>query len=264
MAFGKFRRKAVTLRAGISLSLLIVIRNSKIVSLRMLPAFVYLVVPGLLKPAEIALIDQMLQSARFEDGAATATDAAKSVKRNLQLPKTGSMEKQQIEAVVMHAIYQSPLIQAALMPKIILPPLVSKYEPGMHYGMHVDSPLMSEQNMVIRTDVGMTLFLSHPEEYEGGELEIISQTGPVRYKLNKGDAIIYPTTQIHGVLPVTSGARLAAVTWMQCAVRDIQQREILFHLKTAQTLVEQKDKQAPENLLLLQTYSNLVRMWAEV
>lgn len=235
----------------------------------LIPAFmnplnVYLVVPGLLKPAELALIDQLLAAAQFEDGAATATDAAKSVKRNLQLPKTGSIEKQQIEAIVLNAIYQSPLIQAALMPRFILPPLISKYEPGMHYGMHVDSPLMSEQNALIRTDVGMTLFLSDPAEYEGGELEILSQTGPVRYKLERGSAIIYPTTQLHGVLPVTSGVRLAAVSWMQCMVRDVQKREILFQLKSAQALVEQREKQAPENLVLLQVYSNLVRMWGEI
>ena len=134
----------------------------------------------------------------------------------------------------------------------------------MHYGMHVDSPLMSEQNTLIRTDVGMTLFLSDPAEYEGGELEILSQTGPVRYKLERGAAIIYPTTQLHGVLPVTSGVRLAAVSWMQCMVRDVQKREILFQLKSAQALVEQREKQAPENLVLLQVYSNLVRMWGEL
>ncbi|MCC6726576.1 MAG: Fe2+-dependent dioxygenase [Saprospiraceae bacterium] len=224
----------------------------------------YLVVQGLLKPTELDFIDRILDAANFEDGAGTASAAAKSVKQNLQLPKQGSAERQQIGAVVLHAIHESPLIHAALMPKMILPPLVSKYEPGMHYGHHVDSPIMSDEGGTIRTDVGMTLFLSHPESYEGGELEVFTQTGPQRFKLRKGDAIIYPTTAIHGVLPVTQGTRLAAVTWMQCAVRDAQQREILFQLKSAQSMVEMRDKQAPESLALLQVYSNLVRMWAEI
>jgi PKHD-type hydroxylase len=225
----------------------------------------YLMVPGLLKPMEMDFIDRMLDTANFEDGTKTASDAAKAVKHNLQLPKQDSPARQQIGAVVLNAIQQSPLIHAALMPKMMLPPLVSKYEPGMHYGHHVDSPIMGDETVGnIRTDVGMTLFLSDPGSYEGGELEVFTQVGPHRFKLAKGDAIIYPTTAIHGVLPVTSGERLAAVTWMQCAVRDAQQRDLLFQLKSAQALVEMKDRQAPENLTLLQVYSNLVRMWAEI
>ena len=225
----------------------------------------YLYVPGLLKPMELDMMGRLLSSANFEDGTATATDAAKSVKRNLQLPKTGSLEKQQIDALVLNAIAQSPLIQAALLPSRVLPPIISKYEPGMHYGMHVDSPIMGDPQVgAIRTDVGMTIFLSEPSSYEGGELAIITQAGEQRYKLNPGDAIIYPTTQVHGVLPVTAGIRLAAVTWMQCAVRNAQQREMLFQLKTVQAALEKQNPQAAENLLLLQVYSNLIRMWAEV
>ncbi len=225
----------------------------------------YLTVPGLLKPMELDMLERLLSGAHFEDGTSTATDAAQKVKNNLQLPKTGSMEKQQTDAIVMNAIAQSPLIQAALMPSRVLPPIISKYEPGMHYGMHVDSPIMGDAQVgAIRTDVGMTIFLSEPGSYEGGELSVQTATGEVRYKLNRGDAIIYPTTQIHGVLPVTQGVRLAAVTWMQCAVRDIQQREMLFHLKSVQTMLEKQNPHAQENLILLQIYSNLIRMWAEL
>ncbi len=225
----------------------------------------YLTVPGLLKPMELDMINRIVSSARFEDGTATATDAAKSVKHNLQLPKTGSIEKQQTDAIVMNAIAQSPLIQVALMPTRILPPIISKYEPGMHYGMHVDSPIMGDPQVgAIRTDVGMTIFLSEPGSYEGGELAIHTQSGEQRYKLNPGDAIIYPTTQVHGVLPVSKGIRLVAVTWMQCAVRNAQQREILFHLKTVQANLEKQNPQGEENLALLQVYSNLIRMWAEL
>jgi PKHD-type hydroxylase len=225
----------------------------------------YVIVPGLLKAGEVDLIHKLLEDAPFEDGAATAADAAKQVKRNLQLPREGSVSQEQIAALVMHAIRNSPLIHAAIMPKIVRPPIISRYEPGMHYGHHVDSPLMSDAATgTIRTDVGMTLFLSRPETYAGGELEVLTVSGVQRFKLQSGDAIIYPTTAIHGVLPVTAGVRLAAVTWMQCAVRSAEHREILFQLKSAQALVERRDSQAPENLALLQVYSNLVRMWAEI
>jgi len=224
----------------------------------------YLIVSGLLKPDELEFIDLILKSASFEDGAGTATDAARSVKRNLQLPKQGSEERNRISSVVLSAMSQSPLIHAALMPKVVLAPIISRYEPGMQYGLHVDSPLMADETTTIRTDVGMTLFLSDPSSYEGGELEVITPTGPQRFKLNRGDAILYPTTAIHGVVPVTSGVRLAAVTWMQCAVRDAHQREILFQLKSAQATVDMKDHLSPENLTLMQVYSNLVRMWAEL
>lgn len=224
----------------------------------------YLTVSGLLKPDELESIDLILKSASFEEGAATATDAAKSVKKNLQLPKQGSEERKRIGSIVINAMSQSPLIHAALMPKVVLTPIISRYEPGMHYGHHVDSPLMADDITTIRTDVGMTLFLSDPSSYEGGELEVITPAGPERFKLERGDAIFYPTTAIHGVIPVTSGVRLAAVTWMQCAVRDAHQREILFQLKSAQALVDRKDHLSAENLALMQVHSNLVRMWAEL
>lgn len=225
----------------------------------------YLTVPGLFNPAELDLLERLIESAHFESGAATATDAAKSVKNNLQIPKQSGIEKQQIDAIFYNAVMNSPLIQAAIMPVRILPPIISKYEPGMFYGYHVDSPLMGDmQSGPIRTDVGMTIFLSDPADYEGGELSVFTDHGEARFKLNKGDAIIYPTTQVHAVLPVSAGRRTAAVSWMQCAVRDMHRRELLFQLKSAQALVERQNPQSPENHTLLQVYSNLVRMWAEL
>lgn len=225
----------------------------------------YLLVQGLLKPQEIDFLEQLIEKAPFEDGRKSATDAAKSVKNNLQIPKNGSAEKQQIDGVIYHAISSSPLIQNAVMPTRILPPIISKYEPGMQYGEHVDSPIMGDPQVgVIRTDAAMTIFLSDPETYEGGELSIHTSAGETKFKLNKGDAIIYPTTRVHGVAPVTSGVRLAAVTWMQCAVRNADYRELLFQLKSVQAVMEQKDPQSEEHLILLQIYSNLLRMWAEI
>lgn len=223
-----------------------------------------MIVRGLLKPEELEAIDRCLVSAVFEDGASTAATAARGAKHNLQLPRRGSPAGEQVGELVLDAIRQSPLIQAALLPKWVLHPIVSRYEPGMGYGPHTDSPLMSDGQLTIRTDVGMTLFLSPPSTYAGGELEVQTPAGPERYRLDRGDAVLYPTTRLHRVLPVTSGVRLAVVTWMQCAVRDAECRELLFQLKSAQTLVERRDPQAPENLALLQVYANLVRRWAEI
>ncbi len=231
----------------------------------MIQSSTYLVVPGLLLKGELEVISSLVQGSHFESGAGTATTAARAVKHNLQIPPTGSEQKQQIDALILQAIAQSPLIQHAILPTRILPPIISSYEPGMYYGYHVDSPIMANaQAGPVRADVAMTLFLADPHTYEGGELSLITPSGEVKYKLAKGDAILYPCTQVHAVLPVTTGVRLAAVTWLQCAVRDHAQREILFQLKSAQTLVEQKDPNSPENLALLQIYSNLMRRWAEI
>lgn len=225
----------------------------------------YLVVPGLLLKGELEMISSLLQQKNFSDGQNTASDEAKSVKHNLQFPDDGSDEKQQIDNLILQAIAHSPLVQHAIFPSKVLPPLISKYEPDMYYGYHVDSPVMAHARIgAIRADVAMTLFLSDPETYEGGELSILGHGGEQKFKLAKGDAIIYPCTQVHAVLPVTSGVRLAAVTWMQCAVRDASRREILFQIKSAQKIIGQNQPNAPESLLLLQAYSNLMRMWSEI
>lgn len=225
----------------------------------------YLIVPGLLIRGELDMIDRLIRTATFESGSTTATTAARAVKHNLQMPMEGSVEKRQMDEIVLQALAHSPLIQTAMTPVKILPPIISKYEPGMQYGYHVDSPIMAHsQTGPIRADVAMTLFLTEPGEYEGGELALVTPGQEQRYKLAKGDAILYPCTQVHAVMPVTKGVRLAAVTWMQCAVSDPLKRDLLFQIKTAQSLIEQKNTQAPENLILLQAYSNLMRMWAEL
>jgi len=219
----------------------------------------YLIVPGLLKPEELVFIENVLRKVAFEDGAGTATDAARAVKKNLQMPKTGSLEKQQIDGVFYHALSNSPLIQAALMPTRILPPIISKYEPGMHYGAHVDSPLMGE---LLRTDIAITIFLNHPEEYDGGELELQSNAGTLLYKLPAGDAVCYPCTQLHRVKPVLKGERRVAVSWIQSMLRSSEHRIVLREIQEVISSLRKKE-QTEEANLLQQTHSNLLRMWAE-
>ncbi|XZF16412.1 Fe2+-dependent dioxygenase [Chitinophagaceae bacterium MMS25-I14] len=221
-------------------------------------------IKSLLDANELSAADKVLPHIIFENGKATASGAAREVKNNLQAIKNDNQYTLQLQQIVFGAVARNPLIQAAFMPKFILPPIISKYQPGMQYGWHTDSPLMSHQHMTIRADLSMTVFLSDPDTYTGGELEIQSATGNTSYKLDKGDAIIYPTTKLHCVNPVTEGERVAAVTWMQSVIGDADKRELLFQLKSVQETVGLQQELKSENLVLQQAYSNLVRMWAEI
>jgi len=221
----------------------------------------YLILDQLIDTNELSGILHLIGEAGFSDGRITAKDSAAKVKQNLQISAENNFQAQQIGQIVMRALSRCKRMQSAILPKAILPPLISQYEPGMHYGMHVDSPLMGNQ-FTIRTDVGMTLFLSDPDSYEGGELEVITETGKEHFKLKAGSAVIYPTTRLHQVLPVTKGKRLAVVTWMQSAVRDVQQREVIDQVN--QVIHHLQESDADAKLVLQQVYSNLVRMWAEL
>lgn len=222
-----------------------------------------IIIPGLLKAEELQEIDTLLPSISFESGSSTAQGAAKEVKNNLQASREENAPYARAQEIVFKAIASSPLVQAGVMPKNILPPIISKYSNDMHYGWHTDSPLMSNE-ITIRVDMSMTLFLSDPATYKGGELVIYTPTGYTPYKLERGSAIIYPTTRLHCVNPVTEGERIACVTWLQSMVRDTEKREILFQLKYVQEFIGNNNSQSLENLMLLQLYSNLTRMWAEL
>lgn len=218
---------------------------------------------GLIKPEELERIDVLLDDIPFVEGKNTATGAAKDVKNNLQAGKEENHSRRELQQIVFRAIATNLLIQAAALPKNILPPIISKYNNGMHYGWHTDSPVMTI-DYTIRVDLSITVFLSDPGTYTGGELEIEMPGGNVLYKLNKGDAIIYPTTKLHRVRPVIEGERVACVTWLQSLVKDTEKRELLYGIKTIQESLAVKDQQSPENISILQVYSNLMRMWAEL
>lgn len=220
-------------------------------------------VTQLLKPQDLLQVTTLLQQIPFEDGRNTASGTAKEVKNNMQATRDENPYKRQVQQIVFAAVAGHPLVQTAIMPKNILPPIISKYSNGMEYGWHTDSPVMTI-DYTVRADLSMTLFLSDPETYEGGELVIHTPSGFVNYKLNKGDAVIYPTTRLHCVNPVTEGERVACVTWIQSLVKDTEKRELLFQVKTIQENIAAKDLKSDENLLLLQVYSNLMRMWTDL
>ena len=219
-------------------------------------------IPSLLKPEELTILEQLITASAFVSGKATASMAAKEVKNNQQLERAADGYMDQIQGILSNAIETSPYFQAASQPKQIHPFLISKYVPGQYYGWHVDSPIMGTPP--IRTDLAMTVFLSEPLSYEGGELVIQAEVGPIAFKPAKGNAILYPCQFLHCVNEVKKGERLAAVTWIQSNFQSTEKRQLLFDLNQVHALLQQKDKHSPEANLLLQSYSNLFRMWADV
>lgn len=222
-----------------------------------------LIIPDLLTADQLSQIDQMLGMARFVDGKVTATAAARLVKQNLQIDPNQNAEM--LERIILSALFNHELIREIAMPRYILPPTFSKYQQEMTYGYHVDNPLMSKPNHPpLRTDLACTVFLSAVDSYEGGELEIIRDGQHTAYKLERGGAVIYPTQYVHRVNPIIAGERLAAVTWMQSMVRDTAQREILHDLKALYEEATKDGEATKSSLVLLQSYSNLMKMWAEL
>jgi PKHD-type hydroxylase len=218
-------------------------------------------IQSLLTQDELATIDNLVAASNFIDGKLTASMAAKEVKNNLQIDANAA-SLAQIQSIIKNALQQSPLFTIAALPKTILPFLVSKYTSGKYYGWHVDSPAMG--NPPVRTDLAMTVFLSDPTTYEGGELMIQSEAGNVNFKPAKGDAVLYPCQYLHCVNEIKSGERVAAVTWIQSNVKSPEQRQILFQLNQVHGALYQQAPNAPATNLLLQTHSNLFRMWADL
>ncbi|WP_169392046.1 MULTISPECIES: Fe2+-dependent dioxygenase [Psychrobacter] len=221
----------------------------------------------------IKQIRTMLEShnADWQDGKQTAGASAKNQKDNLQLARS-SPNYEKIAEVCLKALKQHPVFMSAALPKMILPPLFSCYENGQHYGNHVDNAILPHPitNEPLRSDLSLTLFLSDPDSYEGGELIVEDSFGSHQIKLAAGDAILYPATSLHRVNAVTSGKRLALVTWIQSLVRSHEQRQILHDLDISHILLRQKlqsmgamESVAREIEALNKSYHNLLRLWAD-
>jgi PKHD-type hydroxylase len=215
----------------------------------------------ILTPAEIKIITTKLETAKFVDGKLTAGWQARLVKHNTQLPKE-SPALAIVRDLISAALQRHDLFQIATRPKLVRPVTVSRYEAGMSYGTHTDNALMQEPLM--RSDISMTLFLSDPDTYTGGELVIESTQGETAFKLPAGSVIIYPSSTLHRVETVTTGIRLAAVTWIQSLVRDPSQREILFDLDTIRQSLFEASGKTPILDLVSKTQANLLRQWMDI
>jgi PKHD-type hydroxylase len=223
---------------------------------------VILCIGHVLTADELQAIGSLLDTAEFVDGKATAGWHAKLVKQNLQA-QADAPPIVKARAIVADALQRNALFQMAVRPKTMRPLLFNCYETGMSYGAHIDNAIMGDRQPV-RSDVSMTLFLSAPSDYTGGELVIEDTQGAHCFKLEAGAAIVYPSSTLHRVDPVTAGRRLAAITWIQSLVRDPGDREILFDLDTArQTLFQQQGKTQAFDLIS-KTHANLLRKWAEL
>jgi PKHD-type hydroxylase len=223
-------------------------------------------VPDVLSKAEVADFRSVMDAAAWEDGRSTAGAQSALVKKNEQLPPNGDAARQLGQRVI-KALTANPLFISAAIPQHIFPPLFNRYGAGHHFGVHVDNAVRGDHltGMRIRTDLSVTLFLSEPAEYDGGELVVEDLYGSHEVKLPAGDLVLYPSSSLHMVTPVTRGMRVASFFWLQSMIRDAQARTMIFDLDTAiQELVNRLGRNAPETVKLTGIYHNLIRYWAEV
>ncbi|HVP07999.1 MAG TPA: Fe2+-dependent dioxygenase [Burkholderiales bacterium] len=222
-----------------------------------------LIVPGVLKPDELTLAREWLAGVRFVDGKASAGAAARRVKRNEEAERGGA-DLGRLDEMVMGNLARHPVYRGGALPLHAATPLYIRYAPGREYGDHLDDPIMGTGGVLYRSDVAVTVFLSAPGEYDGGELVIRGAQGEQRIKLPAGDAVLYPAGTIHHVSPVTRGERLVAVTWVQSVVRDPARRELLYGLNLAREKLLKDAPEAEETAQVNAAYLNLIRMWSEL
>lgn len=224
-------------------------------------------IPDLLSPDEVAAFRETLERATWADGRETAGDQAATVKTNLQIPPDSAVARDLGERVL-HALARNPTYTAAALPLRVLPPMFNRYDPGMTFGAHTDNAIRTVPGaggLRMRADVSTTIFLTAPEDYEGGELVVEDTYGTHAVKLPAGHMVVYPASSLHRVNPVTRGSRWASFFWAQSMVRDDGRRAMLYDLDLAirQARAAMGDA-APAVLGLVSHYHNLLRMWAEL
>lgn len=221
-------------------------------------------IPNVLSAGEVRQFREHLDNADWQDGINTAGSIARNVKKNQQLDDTKEPAIS-LGNHILRALAQTPIFVSAALPDRIYPPKFNRYSENETYGAHIDGSLMQipGTNLTLRTDLSATLFLADPDEYEGGELTIETQYGTQTVKLPAGDMVLYPSTSLHQVSPVTTGARVASFFWIQSMVPNIQERETLFELdQSIQKLTGELGAAHPEVVKLSGIYHNLIRQWA--
>jgi PKHD-type hydroxylase len=222
-------------------------------------------VPDVLSADEVAHFRATLDRVEWNDGRATAGPQAAQVKHNLQLSEEHPVARE-LGEIVLRKLARNALFTSATLPLKVFPPLFNRYEGGGHFGMHIDTAVRYTGLAPhrVRTDVSATLFLSAPEEYDGGELTVEDTYGVHRAKLPAGHLILYPASSLHAVAPVTRGARIAAFFWVQSMIRDDSRRGLLFDMDNA---IQRLNRDVPSHASLIQltgVYHNLLRTWAEL
>jgi PKHD-type hydroxylase len=225
---------------------------------------VLLQVPQVLNAEELARFRTRLGAATWVDGNVTSGYQSAQAKKNEQLAEE-SVEARELGESVLAALARNQLFFSAALPKQVFPPLFNRYGPGMTFGAHVDAAIRTHaaNRVRMRTDLSATLFLSTPEEYDGGELVVEDNFGTHNVKLAAGDLVLYPATSLHRVTPVTRGARVASFFWIQSMVRSDAQRTLLFDLDMSIVRLTRDHPGHPGLVSLVGVYHNLLRMWAE-
>lgn len=220
-------------------------------------------IPNVLTAEELDAVSKELGGASFIDGASTAGWSAREVKKNLQV--THDTESQlKLQKIVQTAFFRNDVLQAAILPSAVTPALFNRYDLGMEYGSHVDAPVMGSLGHAVRSDVAITVFLSDPKTYAGGELVVDANGMECAFKLDAGSAIAYPANSLHRVAPVTQGARYASVIWVQSQVRDASQRELLWDLQNAKRQIFGREGKSATFDTISKSHANLMRMWVDV
>lgn len=222
-------------------------------------------IPNVLTRDQVVECRRQLDASNWIDGRVTAGHQSAKAKNNEQLPEDAPLAKQ-LGQLVLAALEAHPLFISAALPHKIFPPLFNRYSGGQAFGVHVDNAIRQVRNTAhrVRTDISATLFLSAPEEYDGGELVVEDTYGTQRVKLPAGDMVLYPATSLHRVEAVARGARVASFFWIQSMVRDDTQRTLLFDLDNAIQRVARDVPQHPSVIQLTGVYHNLLRQWADL
>ena len=224
-----------------------------------------LCIPDVLTPAQTQEARALLDAADWADGKATAGHIAGKVKDNAQLSAEHPVARQ-LGEVIVRALSSNPLFMSAALPLHFLPPMFNRYAGGQHYGTHVDGAIrqIPGTGQRIRTDLSCTLFFANPDEYEGGELLIEDTYGNKSVKLPAGHLVLYPSTSLHQVTPVTSGARVSSFFWLQSHIRDDQRRSMLFDMDVAIQRMAMDHPEHSSVVSLTGVYHNLLRQWSEM
>jgi len=224
-------------------------------------------VPKVLSEAQVSEFRRRLAQADWVDGRITAGHQSTLAKHNLQLPEANPLARE-LSAAVLAALERNSLFFAAALPRYIFPPLFNCYRSGNGFRNHIDNAIRYDCSNAparpVRTDLSVTLFLSAPEEYDGGELVIEGAAGLHRVKLPAGDLMLYPATSVHRVEPIARGERLASFFWLQSMVRDLGERQLLFDLDQT---IQKLSRERPDLSAMIEltgVYHNLLRRWTEV
>ncbi|MGJ7544798.1 Fe2+-dependent dioxygenase [Variovorax sp. LT1R16] len=222
-------------------------------------------IPEVLSAVQVREMRAALDATDWVDGRETVGAQGAQVKRNRQLAEQSPVTAR-LGGLVLAALARSTLFFSAALPLRFMPPLFNRYEGGEHYGLHVDGAVRSVPGtgLQLRTDLSCTLFLSGPDDYEGGELQVVDTYGTHDVKLPAGDLILYPSSSLHRVHPVTRGARVCSFFWLQSMVRDDQKRGMLFELDQSIQKLRGRLGDVDETVALTNHYHNLLRIWSEV